>query len=317
MAAIPPKKNNLASRIYGALEAKTDQTRAHLGASQIGHHCPRWLWLSFHWAIVEKHSGRILRLFRRGQDEEARIIEDLRSAGLEISETDQTGHQHRVSFGSHFSGSCDGIVLSGVPEAPAKKHVLEIKTHSKKSFDDLEKHGVKKSKPQHEAQMQVYMHGLDIDRALYVAVCKDDDRIYTERVRYEPDDARGLVQLADEIISAERPPEPISADPSWYQCRWCAAHSFCHKGENITEANCRTCAHSTAEDEGWTCAVWGEVIPVHAQPDGCRNYVPHPDLVPKWPIIDGVGDWSALYRTEDGEKIIGQDGEDGRSLVRC
>jgi hypothetical protein len=49
----------------------------------------------------------------------------------------------------------------------------------------LEKKGVKVSKPMHWAQMQVYMLGTKIERALYVAVCKDDDRIYTERVKYD------------------------------------------------------------------------------------------------------------------------------------
>jgi hypothetical protein len=39
----------------------------------------------------------------------------------------------------------DGVVL-GVPESPHKPHLLEIKTHNEKSFNDLVKNGVAKSK---------------------------------------------------------------------------------------------------------------------------------------------------------------------------
>ena len=88
-----------------------------------------------------------------------------------------------------------------MPEAPEKRHVLEIKTHSKKSFDALVKDGVEKSKPQHFVQMQVYMAAFDVDRALYYAVCKDDDRIYTERIEYDPKFADGLRDKAHRIIA--------------------------------------------------------------------------------------------------------------------
>jgi len=318
MTAIPKPTDTIEGRIYAALEAKQEPPRPHLGASQIGHPCERWLWLSYRWAVIEKHKGRVLRLFRRGQDEEARIIEDLRAAGLEISETDDQGHQHRVSFGLHFGGSMDGIVKTGVPEAPNKPHVLEIKTHSKKSFDDLDKHGVQKSKQQHYAQMQVYMQGSGIDRALYVAICKDDDRIYTERVRYSKQDADALVQRAERIINAVEPPAKISEDPSWYQCRWCAAHGLCHAGEPLRQVNCRSCAHSTVTtDSDWKCERHQAEIPVDAQREGCRSHVPHPHLIP-WPILDSQDEWTAIIDIPGlGETLVGEGGMDAKELLGC
>lgn len=319
MTAIPKRTDTIEGRIYAALEAKREPPRAHLGASQIGHPCARWLWLSYRWAVIEKHKGRILRLFRRGQDEEARIIEDLRAAGLEISETDDNGHQHRVSLGPHFGGSMDGIVLSGVPEAPAKRHVLEIKTHSKKSYDDLDKQGVEKSKPQHFAQMQVYMHLSGIDRALYVAICKDDDRIYTERVRYHKETAQALIDRAQMILDATEPPARISEDPSWYQCRWCAAHGLCHGGEPIKQVNCRSCAHSTVTyGTAWKCERHQAEIPEDAQREGCRSHVPHPHLLP-WPIVDAVDDWTAVMEIPglEGQTLVGEQGMDSRELLGC
>jgi hypothetical protein len=163
----------------------------------------------------EKFSGRMLRLFRRGQLEEATVISDLRAIGCNITATElDTGLQQRVDFGCHVSGSVDGVINGGLPTAPNKPHVLEIKTHNKKSFDALEKDGVAKTKPMHFTQMQVYMLGLGIDRALYMAVCKDDDRLYAERVRLDREHATKAVERGHRIATADHMPEPcLGASP--------------------------------------------------------------------------------------------------------
>ena len=268
--------------------------RPHLGASLLGHPCDRWLWLSFRWAVAEQHSGRVLRLFRRGQREETVIIEDLRRIGVMVEDHPE---QVRVDFGAHVSGSLDGIIASGEPEAPKKRHILEIKTHNAKSFKDIQNKGVQAAKPMHWSQMQVYMHGTGIDRALYVAVCKDDDSLYAERVRHDPKAAQAMVDRGRRITLAERMPEPLSADPTWYQCKFCAAHDFCHEIHMCRSINCRTCAHVTPlENSTWTCARWGGAeIPLEEQgePRGC--HVAHPDLVP-WIWKGGTSDGiCALY----------------------
>jgi hypothetical protein len=256
--------------------AKPDRPRPHLGASMLGHHCDRWLWLSFRWASREEFEGRILRLFRRGHSEEATIIADLRAVGVDVR-----GTQARVDFGAHVSGSIDGVAESGIPEAPKTPHLLEFKTHALKSFNDLTAKGVRASKPMHYTQMQVYMHGMKLTRALYVAVCKDDDRIHAERVRYDKEHAERAIARGRAITLAERMPPPISTDPTWYQCRFCPAHAMCHKSQPTKEVNCRTCAHATPlEDSTWHCARWSDAIPTEAQYAGCDDHVFHPDLVP-------------------------------------
>lgn len=300
-----PSKKNVAALIDEWHEAQPSEPRPHMGCSQLGHPCDRWLWLSFRWAVQPKFSGRILRLFRRGHDEESTIVRDLKAIGIDIRHTQDD--QMRVDLGCHISGSIDGVIESGVPGAPKKRHVAEFKTHSKKSFDDLDKRGVKESKPQHWIQMQLYMHGTKIDRALYVAVCKDDDRIYTERVRYEADVASKYIDRGRCIVLSDRMPEPISTDPSWYQCKFCDAHEFCHKTKTIKHVNCRTCAHSTAkEDSTWHCARWDDVIPLEYQRTGCESHVLHPDLVP-WQIMDGPDEWTAVYLI-DGQSVANGSG---------
>jgi hypothetical protein len=275
-----------------------------MGCSQLGHPCDRYLWLSFRWAVQPQFPGRILRLFRRGKLEESTIISDLRAIGMDVR---TSAAQERVDFGAHVSGSVDAIIESGVPEAPKKRHVAEFKTHSKKSFDDLEKNGVEKTKPDHWVQMQLYMHGLQIDRALYVAVCKDDDRIYTERVHYQADVAEKYIARGRRLALEDRMPPPISTDPSWYQCKFCEAHEFCFKTNLTKHVNCRTCAHSTAkEDSTWRCERHdADGIPVEFQRQGCDSHVLHPDLVP-WQRKDGLDDWTAVYVIEGRDVANGE-----------
>jgi CRISPR/Cas system-associated exonuclease Cas4 (RecB family) len=242
-----------------------------MGVSLLGHPCDRYLWLNFRWSIQEAFPGRILRLFRRGHHEENWVISDLREAGIIVTET-----QRRVVFGSHVSGSLDGVV-----KIDRRNGVLEVKTHSKKSFDELAAKGVKDAKWQHYVQMVCYMHGTNMAYALYVAVCKDDDRLHIELIEADPETAVKYIERGKKLALAERMPPPISTDPSWWQCKFCPAYSFCHEKKPIKHANCRTCCHSTPQSNNtFHCAVWGDVIPEEYQHEGCDSHVIHPDLVP-------------------------------------
>ena len=305
---IPDREDTVENLIDKAHEARPDRPRPHMGASMLGSICERKMWLSFRWAVQPKFPGRILRLFRRGHQEEPNIIKDLRAIGIVVKPLNA---QEGVDFGCHVSGSIDAIIESGVPEAPNKRHIGEFKTHSLKSFNDVEAKGVEKSKPEHYAQMQVYMHGTGIDRALYVAVCKDNDRIYTERVRYDKEVAEKLVARGKRVALSERMPPPISTDPSWFQCKFCDAHSFCHETKLTQHVNCRTCAHSTPKDDStWRCEAWeSDNIAVEYQHEGCSLHVLHPDLVP-WKMKDSDKEWVAVYEI-DGTNV--QNGENGFS----
>ena len=311
MSKLPDPVNTIATMIDQYHASKKSKPRPHMGVSLLGHHCDRWLWINFRWAVVEDFDGRILRLFRRGHSEEDTIIRDLRSIGIDIRSS-----QRRVDFGHHVSGSLDGVIESGVPEAPKSRHVAEFKTHSKKSFDDMVKNGVEKSKPMHYIQMQVYMHGTDIKRALYLAVCKDDDRIYTERVKYASSVAEEAIIRGKRIAMADRMPEPCSADPSWYQCKFCPAHSFCHKAEPTKRINCRTCAHSTAMAEStFRCERHdADAIPEEFQHEGCSDHILHPDMVP-WPMEGSEDGHSVKWKIGDKWVVNGEGGYKSSEII--
>lgn len=292
LAPLAPK-DPIAEKIDAAIAAQGQQLRPHFGLSLAGHHCERYLWLNFRWAVQEKFDGRMLRLFKRGQDEEARFADSLRVAGITI-----TRDQERVDFGCHVSGSIDGVA-QGLPQS-VKPHLAEMKTHSKKSFDDLNNKGVQVSKPMHYAQMQTYMLGLKLDRALYCAVCKDDDRLYFERVRLDKAFAQGVVDRAKRVALADNAPDPISTRPDWYQCKFCPAYAMCHEKAPTKHVNCRTCAHSTAKDDGtWRCERHeADDIPFDFQQQGCDDHVLHPDMVPWQLDVEKSTKTTAVYIVE-------------------
>ena len=311
MALINLPSQPIVNLIDAAHQERQEPPRPHLGCSTLGHHCDRWLWLSFRWAVVEKFDGRILRLFRRGHLEEPQIISDLRSIGIDID-----GSQDHVDFGSHVSGSVDGVIHHGVPTAENTPHVAEFKTHSKKSFTDLKK-GVQESKPMHYVQMQVYMLGLKLKRALYVAVCKDDDHMHTERVRFDIDVAKKAVARGKRIALSDRMPEPCTgASKAWYLCKFCAAYSFCHESEPTQQGNCRTCAHATAKaDSTWRCERHNsENIPLDYQRTGCDSHTIHPDLVP-YSRKEAESQWEAIYVINGKDVLNGEAGYSGQEII--
>jgi hypothetical protein len=286
----------IAEQIDANHEQYNEEPRAHMGASGLGHHCERYIWLNFRWAVQPKFIGRIKRLFRRGQLEEATIIADLEAIGVKVTDT-----QRRVQFDYGVSGSIDGIGNGDT--------LLEFKTHNKKLFDDLLNNGLQKSKPMHYTQMQVYMHGTGLTKGLYFAVCKDDDRIYTEDVEYNQEHAKKAIARGQRLAQDDRLPPPISADPTWYQCKMCDAHSFCHKTKLVEHVNCRTCSNITPQkDGGMYCDKWNAVVLVTSQRIGCDSHVLHPDLVP-WQRLDGPNDWTAIYLIDEAQIANGEPSE--------
>ena len=295
----PSSPSPTLSAIYAAYEAKQgDGFRDHLGASLIGKSCARALWYDFRWASPAHFEGRMLRLFETGQLEEARLVRNLRATGATVLEVDPaTGKQFRVSaHGGHFGGSLDGVAL-GLLEAPKTWHVVEFKTHSVKSFASLTVKGVRASKPQHFAQMLVYMHLTGMSRAMYLAVCKDTDALHIERIEADSAMAERLLEKAGRIIFAQHPPARISEDPAWFECRFCDHHAACHDGGGAA-VTCRSCLHSTPIDGGWHCARHDRMLTALEQRAACNRHLFIPDLVPG-EVID-AGDDIVTYRMTDG-----------------
>ena len=289
-------------------QEKTDTQRGHMGGSLLGHKCPRYLWYMFRWTFAENFPGRIRRLFRRGHDEERTIVSDLRAIGIDIR--DVGNNQARVDFGGHVSGSVDGVIKSGVPNHEMEEFLAEFKTHNKRSFDDVSRKGVKDSKPMHYAQMQVYMLGKEIHKSLYVAVCKDNDEMYTEIVEFDKEFAERLLRKGEWVATSMEAPPRLSSDPTWFQCKMCPAKHICHENKPTKQINCRTCAHSEPKDNGtWTCNRHNaDNIPEDFQHKGCDDHILHKDVVP-WPRMEG-DDPNVVTFEINGQFVKNGNGED-------
>jgi len=307
MAALPTSSLTVDAIYRWRADKEDSGHRPHLGASLIGKECARALWYTFRWCDAEKFEGRILRLFDTGKREEARVYEELRGIGCEVYSDDGTAQFRVAEHGGHFGGSMDGVVV-GIPEAPKTPHVLEIKTHSAKSFKEVVKKGVQVAKPQHFAQMQAYMALVNLDRALYFAVNKDTDEVYTERVEHDPLFSGDLLIKAKKIITAVEPPLGISDDPEHFECNYCHFNSICH-GTAAPEVNCRTCMFSTPELDGeaeWTCGKESgrHAIPLTVQRAGCTQHRYIPPLLAKFgEAVDAVGD-GVEYQMPDGTRFV-------------
>jgi hypothetical protein len=263
--------------IYAAYERRADRRHSNrLGASVLGEECDRRLWLGFRHAAREQVGGRILRLFDTGHREELRIIEDLRAIGCEVYDRDPaTGEQYTFTgLDGHLVAKLDGVV-TGLPEAPETPHALSCKSANKKNFDKIEKDGIEKAKPVYFAQSQIEMGLADLTRAAVVVVCKDDDRIYLERIHYSDKTFKALLLRAKRIISSEGAPERIGG-PDNFVCKFCPFAKLCH-GEQLPEVNCRTCVHSSAAANGqWSCG-----RDLEMRPD-CAEHIYLPDLLDAW-----------------------------------
>lgn len=254
--------------------------RAHLGGSVIGRECPRQLFYIFRWYKKERFKGRMLRLFARGDMEETRFAEFLRGIGCQVWTHDEsTGKQFRISdCNGHFGGSLDGVAV-GIPDLPpGTPCLLEFKTHNANSYKKLVEDGICKSKPEHFAQCQVYMHKQGLPFALYLAVCKNDDKLHGELIKANPFDGKRMLDKASAIITAKTPPRKISQSRSFYKCGWCNFKDICHKppgnvSQESPEKNCRTCQFSEpVENKEWHCGLRDCKLSFDAQKQGCEAW---------------------------------------------
>lgn len=264
--------DNIAKAINQHHENKKQKPRFHFGVSSLGEKCDRKIWMNFRWAKDSQFDGRMLRLFRRGHLEELTIAQDLIDAGFEVLNYGE--NQSKVDFGCHLSSDVDGVVI-----IEGQKMVLECKTSSDKQFQKLKKEKLKKAKWMHYVQCNVYCYGLGLDKALYFVVNKNTDEIYTEIVEADYELAEKYIERGQRLAKQDELPEPISTNPSWFECKFCDYHGFCHGKEEITKKNCRTCAWSSAlEDGSWWCEKHNGSLDEVTQLSGCDNYELHDHL---------------------------------------
>jgi hypothetical protein len=242
--------------------------RPYLGLSQLGHECERFLWYSFRWCFKNILTERRKRVMQRGQDEEDRIVNNLKKEHITVY-----ADQLEISlFDDHVKGHIDGIcidVLNGY-----QSYLLEMKLLAEKYFKKYEQSGVQATNIQYYAQMQTYMHQLRLSKTLFIVVNKNDDNEYREFVDLDAKYANSMIDKACYIISSEKSPDRRPEfSKTHFKCKyWCNAFDICHNGVQV-ENNCRTCKNSMLHDYGnWLCRVYDLVIVSEQQRIACHNF---------------------------------------------
>jgi hypothetical protein len=165
----------------------------------------------------------------------------------------------------------------------------------------MSKNGVKKSKPQHWVQMQVYMGWAKLSRAMYLMVNKDTDDIHAERVEFDQDAFDRAIQRAERIITAPEPAVTIADSAAGFTCKFCRFKNQCYETE-APAVSCRTCAHSTPEIDGdgrWSCAQAKPDMNVAAQRAGCGEHRHIPTLLGRFAeLMDASANNLLTYRNK-------------------
>lgn len=317
MPELPEPIPHLVDAIYAAIVARTKSSDS-LGVpiSQAAAECDRQTWYAFRWSHpLEEITGQKERRFETGQCEEKRLLDDLEAIGVIIERLDPaTGKQFRAELADGWLRGKIDARATGIPEAPKALHIVECKTHNDRSFKELLKHaqpkgeGLKSAKPEHYAQVQLYMHALGIQRALYLAVNKNDDALYSERIKYDFAFALAIEAKVRRIVSSDRAPPRLHDDvksKAAFACQWCPALALCHEGK-WARRNCRTCLSASFEDGAIVrCTLYDKTLSYDEQQTGCDKHLYLPTLV-LGEQIDAGERW-VKYLLTNGEEWIDGD----------
>ncbi len=267
MAKIPKAQDKLTEIMETGLIEQ--EYRPYIGMSGLLGKCQRYIWYNFRWAYPRLTTKRTDRLFKRGDLEEPRVVEDLRDAGMHVSDclefqvelVDQTGH---------VRGHPDGEVIN-VPTAEKTPHLLEVKTMASKYYANFKRLGLEKSDPVYWGQCHTYCGEKGLDRILFIACNKDTEQRTYMRYHYDPDVHRDCMSIAMDVLTSEGPPKKIG-DRTWYECKMCPAKGICHEQQDI-KRTCRTCEHVNIEMDGkWSCGLYDEWLNYDQQMAACDDY---------------------------------------------
>lgn len=303
MAPIPkPKPSTIAAIDQHYVDAAEDWDSLGISVSIAGTECPRALFYEFRWAsVAEVATGARQRRFERGNEDEDKMLRDLRAIGVEV-----WGEQKKVRAVHGFvRGKLDALA-SGIKEAPKATHVIECKSVNSSGFNAIVKHGVKKAKPLHWTQMQLYCHITGNNRAFYYVKCADSQEYWSERVEYDVEYCIRLLAHLERIIFTDDPPGRISDKPDFFGCQLCKHKEVCHHGQ-MPRVSCRTCIHFQPEKNGnchVSCQRWAKPLSVTEQREACPAHLFNPYLIDGEQIDCSEANETITYRMRDGSVWI-------------
>lgn len=296
MAKLPTSLDPTLEAADAALQRlrNREPRRPYFGMSSVGDPCKRKLWLGYRWCTATAFDAPTLKRFADGHLGELVMGKRLNLVPrLNLQTVDPVSGQQFacIDHAGHFRGHLDGTI-KGLLQAPGTLHVWEHKQVGVDKYKklcklqvDMDGKGIlEKWNPIYYAQAVIYMHYRGIKRHYLTCSTPGGRETTSVRTNSNAEKAAVLVEKAKTIIEAPEPPEGISTNPGWYQCKMCDHYGFCHGGQ-VPEVNCRTCCYSTpmmvGEHAGhWICAWRKTTLTVEEQRKGCPDHVFLPALVP-------------------------------------
>ena len=230
--------------VDAALQAEnaTRDKRRYLGGSRLGVACERALQFEYADAPVDhgaEFPGRTLRIFEVGHALEDLAIRWLRLAGFDLYTRAKDGGQFGFSVAEgRVQGHLDGVIANAPSELGLTFPMLwECKTMNDKNWRDTVKKGVTVTKPVYAAQIatyQAYMEpsipGISDNPALFTAINKDTQEIWSELVPFDGGLAQRMSDRAVKVIRATEAGELLprmASEPGYYECKYCAWANRC------------------------------------------------------------------------------------------
>lgn len=262
--------------IIAAIDAGYDaepvkKARDYIGASAVGHPCDAMLALSLRGMPDDPASAKLKRIFMMGHILEDRVVRDLKEkADIRVWEVDGlTSRQFAYeAWGGHISCHADGQV-----EVGDELMLLEVKSMNAASFAKFKNEGVKYSHPRYYAQVQMMMGMSGFQRALFIAICKDNSEYHVEFVDVDPIEASFIESRVERVLKDDV--KRIATDPADWRCKDCFKRSICWGKVSVADATCQSCQHARpTPDGGWHCGLHDRTCI-----DACaewKQYMPKP-----------------------------------------
>ena len=317
----PPRDPTLDAVDQEIVRQNPPQQRPYVGASVLGRDCSREIHNMFRGVAPTHFNAATLRRFSNGFADEDLMGDRLDLVpSIELIRKRGDKQIQVTAFGGHFLGHMDGVI-KGVHVAPEGWHIWEHKSTAEKGYRALtraiakhgEKGALKAWNETYHAQAQLYM-GLTLDWPVpinrhYMTVSTPGGRDYQSiRTNYDSDAFKTYMQKAESIIFNLTPPDRISGDPEFFQCKWCTFHANCHEGKTAV-VSCRTCVHVTPTEDGrWHCRFHDKHLSRTAQENACNKHLFIPEYLPWANVTEMDQEANEIhYRTPNGKDFTNCD----------
>jgi hypothetical protein len=209
--------------------ATTELPRGFLGASIVGHHCPRQI--QFDWWCKPLLADRVRLIFERGHFFEAQARKRLVAAGFMFAPPEALAF---VALDGFLQGHADGVVTAG-PAMPGTylpfPCVWECKALNTKNFRAVARDGLGKAFPRYVVQVGLYQHFLGVlNPALFTCVNADSCELLHFTLPYDAAATSSWIGRAAEVIAATRKGELLprfTTNSDDWRCRICGHRERC------------------------------------------------------------------------------------------